>query len=55
MRRPSGEAYAILGAQRATKILGVFARLADHAGKPGYLQHIPRLREYLERSLAHPP
>ena len=24
------------------------------AGKPGYLKHIPRLREYLERSLAHP-
>ena len=48
------EAYAILAAQRATKILGVFARLADHAGKPGYLKHIPRLREYLERSLAHP-
>ncbi|MCB1503182.1 MAG: tRNA (adenosine(37)-N6)-threonylcarbamoyltransferase complex ATPase subunit type 1 TsaE [Bauldia sp.] len=48
------EAYAILSAQRATKILGVFARLADHAGKPGYLRHMPRLREYLERSLAHP-
>ena len=48
------EAYAILAAQRATKILGVFARLADHAGKPGYLRHMPRLREYLERSLAHP-
>jgi len=48
------EAYAILSAQRATKILGIFARLADHAGKPGYLRHMPRLREYLERSLAHP-
>ncbi len=48
------EAYAILSAQRATKILGVFARLADHAEKPGYLKHMPRLREYLERSLAHP-
>jgi len=48
------EAYAILSAQRATKILGVFARLADHAGKPGYLKHMPRLRAYLERSLAHP-
>ncbi|SDB56601.1 tRNA (adenosine(37)-N6)-threonylcarbamoyltransferase complex ATPase subunit type 1 TsaE [Bauldia litoralis] len=46
--------YAILGAQRATKILGAFARLADHTGKPRYLQHIPRLREYLKRSLAHP-
>ncbi len=48
------DAYAILAAQRATKNLGVFARLANHAGKPGYLKHIPRLREYLERSLAHP-
>jgi tRNA threonylcarbamoyl adenosine modification protein YjeE len=47
-------AYAILAAQRATKILGVFARLADHGGKPRYLQHIPRLRKYLARSLAHP-
>lgn len=47
-------AYAILAAQRATKILGVFARLADAAGKPQYLRHIPRLGEYLARSLAHP-
>ena len=36
------EAYAILAAQRATKILGVFARLADRAGKPGYLQPHPQ-------------
>lgn len=48
------EAYAILAAQRATKNLGVFSRLAAQAGKPGYLKHMPRLREYLERSLAHP-
>jgi aminoglycoside/choline kinase family phosphotransferase len=48
------EAYAILAAQRATKNLGVFVRLAVQAGKPGYLKHMPRLREYLERSLAHP-
>jgi aminoglycoside/choline kinase family phosphotransferase len=46
-------AYAILAAQRATKILGVFTRLAAH-GKPLYLRHIPRCREYLRRSLAHP-
>jgi tRNA threonylcarbamoyl adenosine modification protein YjeE len=46
------KAYTILAAQRATKILGVFARLAAH-GKPQYLRHIPRLREYLARSLAH--
>ncbi len=48
------EAYAILAAERATKILGVFARLATHAGKPEYLRHIPRVREYLGRALAHP-
>jgi len=47
------EAYAILTAHRASKILGVFARLAAH-GRPLYLKHIPRLREYLGRSLAHP-
>lgn len=47
-------AYAILAAQRATRILGVFARLADRDGKPGYLPHIPRVRGYLARGLDHP-
>lgn len=47
-------AYAILGAQRATKILGIFARLAKRDGKPGYLQHMPRVSRYLARNLAHP-
>lgn len=46
--------YAILGAQRATKILGIFARLAKRDGKPQYLQHMPRIWGYLERNLAHP-
>lgn len=46
--------YHALGAQRATKILGIFARLAQRDGKPGYLQHIPRIWGYLERNLAHP-
>ena len=47
-------AYAILGAQRNTKILGIFARLAERDGKRGYLAHIPRVSAYLERNLAHP-
>lgn len=47
-------AYAILGAQRNTKILGIFARLAMRDGKPGYLRHMPRIWGYLERNLAHP-
>ena len=47
-------AYAVLGAQRATKILGIFARLSKRDGKHGYLRHIPRVSRYLERNLAHP-
>jgi tRNA threonylcarbamoyl adenosine modification protein YjeE len=47
-------AYAALGAQRSTKILGIFARLAKRDAKPHYLQHIPRIWRYVERSLAHP-
>lgn len=47
-------AYAIMGAQRNTKIIGIFARLLLRDGKPGYLQHIPRLADYLARDLAHP-
>lgn len=46
--------YAILSAHRATKVLGIFVRLAQRDGKPGYLKHLPRLRAYLSRSLAHP-
>ena len=47
-------AYAILAAQRATKILGIFVRLDRRDGKPGYLAHLPRIEGYLARSLAHP-
>jgi len=47
-------AYAILGAQRATKILGIFARLDKRDRKPQYLNHMPRLEAYLTRNLAHP-
>lgn len=47
-------AYAILGAQRATKILGIFVRLDRRDGKPAYLRHIPRIEAYLRRCLAHP-
>ena len=47
-------AFAILAAQRATKILGIFVRLDRRDGKPGYLAHIPRLQAYLASSLAHP-
>ena len=46
--------YATLAAQRATKVLGIFARLNARDGKPQYLRHIPRIWRYLQRSLAHP-
>jgi N-acetylmuramate 1-kinase len=46
--------YATLGAQRNSKILGIFARLAKRDGKRGYLAHIPRVFRYLEHNLSHP-
>ena len=49
-----GAAYAALGAQRALRILGIFARLCCVAGKPGYLTLIPRVWGQLQRNLAHP-
>ncbi|WP_297323125.1 tRNA (adenosine(37)-N6)-threonylcarbamoyltransferase complex ATPase subunit type 1 TsaE [uncultured Bartonella sp.] len=46
--------YAIAGAQRASKILGIFVRLDRRDGKSGYLQHFPNIRDYLKRNLEHP-
>ncbi|MCE6952523.1 phosphotransferase [Cereibacter sphaeroides] len=45
--------YAVLGAQRALRILGVFARLCLVAGKPGYVALIPRVWDQLWRNLRH--
>jgi aminoglycoside/choline kinase family phosphotransferase len=45
---------AILGAQRAMRILGVFARLAGPGGKPAYRAFVPRVEGWLARNLAHP-
>ena len=47
-------AYAVLGAQRATKILGIFARLNKRDGKPAYLKHMPRVSRHLAQNLEHP-
>ncbi|NOJ49744.1 tRNA (adenosine(37)-N6)-threonylcarbamoyltransferase complex ATPase subunit type 1 TsaE [Bradyrhizobium archetypum] len=53
---PAGfaELYAIMSAQRNTRLLGTFARLNGRDGKPQYLRHQPRIWTYLNRSLAHP-
>jgi aminoglycoside/choline kinase family phosphotransferase len=47
-------AYAVLGAQRALRILGIFTRLCRVSGKPGYLRLIPRVWGQLQRNLTHP-
>ncbi len=46
--------YAILGAQRNAKILGIFARLITRDNKPSYGKLIPRVRAHMQRNLAHP-
>ncbi len=47
-------AYAVLGAQRNCKIVGIFTRLWRRDGKPVYLDHLPRVWGHLARDLAHP-
>lgn len=46
--------YALLGAQRNTKIIGIFTRLWKRDGKQRYLSFLPRMWGLLERDLAHP-
>ncbi|MEM7779939.1 MAG: phosphotransferase [Pseudomonadota bacterium] len=46
--------YALLGAQRNAKIVGIFVRLAKRDGKPRYLDMIPRVWAAMERDLKHP-
>jgi aminoglycoside/choline kinase family phosphotransferase len=43
-----------MAAQRNSKILGIFVRLDVRDGKPGYLRHLLRIRDYVARALAHP-
>jgi tRNA threonylcarbamoyl adenosine modification protein YjeE len=47
-------AYRLLGAQRATKLLGIFTRLCRRDGKHAYLQHLPRVARYLAENLNDP-
>lgn len=46
--------WAVMAAQRHTRVLGTFARLNVRDGKPQYLQHIPRLWRYMDACLVHP-
>jgi aminoglycoside/choline kinase family phosphotransferase/GTP:adenosylcobinamide-phosphate guanylyltransferase len=45
--------YAVIGAQRNTRILGTFTRLLLRDGKSSYLQFIPRTWKLVEDSLSH--
>lgn len=54
---PQGDftaAYAMMGAQRALRIIGIFARLSLHGAKSQYLIHLPRVYHQLQRNLHHP-
>ncbi|MEQ9046597.1 MAG: phosphotransferase [Sneathiellaceae bacterium] len=46
--------YAIFGAQRNIRILGVFVRLWRRDGKARYLDYLPRTRSMLDHALRHP-
>ena len=46
--------YAILGAQRNAKILGIFARLVVRDAKPRYADLLPRVEAHFRRNIAHP-
>ncbi len=46
-------AYADFGAQRNTRLIGLWVRLLRRDKKPQYLQHMPRTWRYLERNLRH--
>ena len=54
LARPVPRGLCLIGAQRALRILGVFARLAIRNGKPRYLAFMPRVWAHLQRDLAHP-
>ena len=47
-------AYARFGAQRNTRLVGLWVRLLKRDGKPQYLAHMARTWDYLARNLAHP-
>lgn len=53
-RQGFSRAYSVMAAQRITKILGIFVRLARRDGKPSYLSHLPRMLGYLDRVFDRP-
>lgn len=48
------DTYAVLGAQRSVKILGIFMRMAKRAKNDSYLAHIPRVWQWIEKDFQNP-
>lgn len=46
--------YAVFGAQRNTRLVGLWVRLLRRDGKANYLKHMARTWDYLARNLRHP-
>lgn len=47
------EAFAIMAAQRACKLAGLWVRLMRRDGKPGYMKHMPRTLDHLQVAFRH--
>jgi tRNA threonylcarbamoyl adenosine modification protein YjeE len=47
------KAWSIMAAQRNCKLAGLWVRLLQRDGKPGYLRHMPRTLRNLSTALAH--
>jgi tRNA threonylcarbamoyl adenosine modification protein YjeE len=45
--------WAIMAAQRNCKLAGLWVRLKQRDGKPGYMQHMPRTLRHLSTALQH--
>ncbi|MBU0834159.1 MAG: tRNA (adenosine(37)-N6)-threonylcarbamoyltransferase complex ATPase subunit type 1 TsaE [Alphaproteobacteria bacterium] len=48
------KSWAIMSAQRACKLNGLWVRLKDRDGKPGYMRHLPRTLWHLSVAFEHP-
>ena len=47
-------AYALMGAQRNLRVIGIFTRLCIRDGKPRYLAFMPHVWGYILRNVTHP-
>ncbi len=48
------KSWSIMAAQRNCKLAGLWVRLKQRDGKPGYMKHMPRTLRHLSTALRHP-